>query len=361
MNSRTTHRLITLGLFLALVAAPAFATAASTDAESEGPAADRKSLAGSFVVFEPGAAGAACWAPSVVQTLCFRTESFTDDFEYVESLWLSLPSAWGVIDVTVSGSPSCDVGSFGSFSWSYDTPPYEVRIDHQRTMYLADHCTAVYCVDVATAPGSGDEHVSWYWAGDTYGSPPHNPCSDDGYTPSGQAACDESVLPRAAIPDCSAFGQLEGTIRDVFTAGPTCTPARAAIAPDGITAPADGSGSYGPVFLADGSYDVTASADGFDDATATSVSLVAGTITTQDFDLVRPVMDVSPPSFDTTVPLSSTADETLTLDNIGYIPPLDWSIAELPPVESASPLSQPAEASPIRVEPELAAEMQSRG
>ena len=76
---------------------------------------------------------------------------------------------------------------------------------------------------------------------------------------------------------------------------------------------------------------MTASADGFDDATATSVSVVAGTITTQDFDLVRPVVDASPTSFETTVPLSSSADETLTLVNIGYVPPLDWSIAELPP------------------------------
>jgi len=45
-------------------------------------------------------------------------------------------------------------------------------------------------------------YVSWYWDGDNYGNPPHNPCSNDGYTPSGMSACDEANYSRAYIPYC---------------------------------------------------------------------------------------------------------------------------------------------------------------
>jgi len=361
MNSRTTHRLITIGLSLALCALPATVSATPTDTESVQPTENLKSLGGSFVAFEPDGGGSACWTPSTSQILCFRAESFTDDWEYVENLWMLFPAGWVVSDVVVSGTPSCDSGGIGSFSWSFHTPSYEINIDQQRTMNSTDHCTVTYCVDVTTGAGSGDVLVSWYWAGDDYGSTPHFPCSDDGYTPSGETTCDESTLPQASIPDCSAFGQLQGTISDVFTGGPTCTSASATIEPGSVVAPADGSGDYGPVFLTDGSYDVTASASGFDDTTVPSVSVVSGTITTQDFDLVRPVLDATPASFDVTAPVSTSTDETLALSNLGYVPALDWSISELPPTETANPLSKPSDAATVRVEPELDAQMRSRG
>jgi hypothetical protein len=357
MNSRTTHRLITIGLSLALCALPVTASAGTNDSESFQPADNLKSLGGSFVTFDPAGGGSACWTPATSQVLCFRSESFTDDYEYVENLWMLFPSDWAVSDVSVSGSPSCNSGGIGSFAWSFHTPSYEINIDQQRTMGFTDHCTVVYCVDVVTGAGSGDALVSWYWFGDDYGSAPHFPCSDDGYTPSGQSACDESLLPQASIPDCSTLGELQGTIADPLTGGPTCTSARATIEPGPVVAPADGSGDYGPVVLAEGTYDVTASADGFDDMTATSVSVLAGTITTLDFSLYRPVLDAAPTTFDVTMPVSTSTDETLALSNLGYIPPLDWSIAELPPTEAVNPFSKPADAASVRVEPELDAQM----
>ncbi|HSN57354.1 MAG TPA: S8 family serine peptidase, partial [Candidatus Sulfomarinibacteraceae bacterium] len=355
MRGRTVGSIV---LRAGLVAVVATATSA---AATGSPAAAPKSLAGSFVVFDPSAGGAACWSPSTSQTLCFRTESFTTDWEYVENLWLMLPADWTVTNVAVAGSPSCDSGSFGAFSWSFHTPSYEVDIDQRRNMSTTDHCVAHYCLEVTTGSGSGDALVSWFWDGDGYGNPPHWPCSADGYTPSGQSACDQAVQPRAAIPDCSSFGSLEGTIRDAATGGPTCAPAVAAIEPGGLSAPADGSGAFGPVFLADGSYDVTASAAGYDDASVTAVAVVVGVVTTQDFDLLRPILEALPASFEVSLAVSSSDDETLGIGNLGSSPALDWSLRELPPTEAASPFSGTTPAAGMAVEPELAAAMDSRG
>jgi len=44
--------------------------------------------------------------------------------------------------------------------------------------------------------------VPWYWQSSVYGSPPYYPCSSDGYTPSGQPACDESITPPSYIGRC---------------------------------------------------------------------------------------------------------------------------------------------------------------
>jgi PKD repeat protein len=106
-----------------------------------------------------------------------------------------------VTDVYVQGTPVCDSGAtWGTFSWSFETSPYEVNIDHARYQTTSDHCTAYYCVDVTSAPAGAAAPVSWYWAGDEYGSTPHHPCSDDGYTPPGQSTCDEAVNPQALVP-----------------------------------------------------------------------------------------------------------------------------------------------------------------
>ncbi|HSL17696.1 MAG TPA: S8 family serine peptidase [Methylomirabilota bacterium] len=355
MRGRTVGSIVLCAGLVAVLATPASA------ADTGSPAAAPKSLAGSFVVFDPSAGGAACWAPSTSQTLCFGAESFTTDWEYAYYLILNLPTDWTVVDIAVAGSPVCDSGSFGSFSWWSYGGVNEPLIEHYRYMSPTDHCTAFYCIEVTTGSGSGDALVSWYWDGDGYGGTPHYPCSDDGFTPSGMEACDQSVQPRAAIPDCSSFGSLEGTIRDAATGGPTCAPAVAAIEPGGLSAPADGSGAYGPVFLSDGLYDVTASAPGYDDLTAPGVAVVAGVITTQDFDLGRPVLEALPTSFDVSLAVSSSGDETLGIGNLGSSPALDWSLRELPPTETANPFSGTAPEPGVAVEAELAAAMDSRG
>jgi uncharacterized repeat protein (TIGR01451 family) len=347
---------------LSTVVLPVWVMAATPDTDAGTDDIGLKSLGGSFVVFDVSSGGAPCWESGTSQTLCFRAESFTDDWEYVENLWLRFPSDWTVSSVYVGGSPSCDNGSVGSFAWSFETEPYEINIIQQWAMNSLDHCTVHYCVDVTSGAGSGDQLVSWYWAGDDWGSGPHHPCSDDGYTPSGQDACDESSEPQAVISDCSTFGTLEGTISDAYTSGPTCTTASVAIDPGGATAVADGAGDYGPVHLATGDYDLTASADGFVSAAAPSVPVVAGTITTQDFDLLRPVAGASPTGFDVTVPVDDGGDETLTVSNLGYDPTLDWSLRELPPAASASPLTTTSgEGGSVRIEPELQDQLRADG
>ncbi len=360
MSPRTVNPLNRIVLACLLCTLPIGALAGPPSNDAADAPGELKSLGGSFVVFDSNAGGSACWAQATAETLCFRSESFTDDFEWAENLWLRLPSDWTVTDVSVAGSPSCDSGSVGSFSWSFHTASYEINLDQRRTMDPTDHCTVSYCVDVTTGAGGGDVLVSWYWDGDGYGDTPHWPCSDDNYTPSGEDACDESVLPQAVIPDCLTFGQLEGTISGLPFPGPTCTPARVTINPGSIVAPADGAGDYGPVFLTDGIYDVTASADGYDDVAVTGISVLPQTITIVDFNLLRPALDVTPTSVETTVATGVSADEILSLSNLGYVPPLDWTVTELPPI-AANPLSKSPKAGSVKVEPELEAQMRSRG
>jgi len=91
----------------------------------------------------------------------------------------------------------------GTFSWSFQTSPYEVNISHSRYQAYTDHCVAYYCFDVVAGTGSPDALESWYWDGDGYNYAPHNPCSSDGYTPSGQNPCDDSTLPQASVPPCA--------------------------------------------------------------------------------------------------------------------------------------------------------------
>ncbi|MGB9724338.1 MAG: hypothetical protein ACPL7G_10635 [Chloroflexia bacterium] len=167
------------------------------------PSAGIDSLSGSFVAFDPSVGGDTCYLPGATQTFCFRAESFTNDWGYVYNLWQRFPADWTVTNVYVQGTPSCDSGSFGSFSWSFQTAPYEVNIYHPRYQATTDHCTAYYCFEVTAGSGTPDALESWYWDGDDYGSPPYNPCSSDGYTPAGQNACDEAINPQASVPPCT--------------------------------------------------------------------------------------------------------------------------------------------------------------
>ncbi len=177
------------------------------------------SLSGSAVILATGAQD--CFSPAGSQTFCFQADSYTNDWEYVDYLWLKFPDGWTVTNVALSGTPSCtSSGTWEAFSWSlYNGTTNEVLILHPRRQAPTDHCTATYCVTVTPggAPIVGDAQVSWYWDGDGYGSPPHWPCSSDGYTPAGQAACDEAVNPPVAVPPCTGVN-LEAS----STAGQGC-------------------------------------------------------------------------------------------------------------------------------------------
>ena len=177
------------------------------------------SLSGSNVTFDPTAGGAACYVPNTAQTFCFRSESYTNSWEYVYNNWLKFPSDWVVSNVYVQGSPVCNTGTWGSFSWSFQTSPYEVNISQSRYQSSTDHCTATYCVDLTPTGIANEGPTSWYFDGDGYGGTPHNPCSSDGYTPTGQNACDEMINPVAAVPICDLVPQVIITPEEITTSG----------------------------------------------------------------------------------------------------------------------------------------------
>lgn len=190
-----TGLVLVMSLLLSATSIPGGGSLTGSAPAAVAPDGDIDSLSGSNVVFDPTGG----YPPHV----CFTAESFTADWEYVYSLWLEFPEDWVVDNVTLSGTPSCDGGgSWGTFSWSFETSPYEITISHPRYQAAADHCVATYCVDLSQAPMSSYVEISWYWSGDGYGSAPHHPCSSDGYTPPSMAGhpCDEAVLPPAFIP-----------------------------------------------------------------------------------------------------------------------------------------------------------------
>ncbi|HNQ77668.1 MAG TPA: putative Ig domain-containing protein [Acidobacteriota bacterium] len=164
-----------------------------------------ESLSGSYVSFDP-ANGDDCWFPGTVHNFAFTTVSSTTDWEYVYNLWLRFPADWTVTNVAVVGTPACSSGgSFGTMSWS-SVSSNEINIIHSRYQATTDTCTVTYLVTVTTGAAGPDAPVSWFWDGDGYGSAPHNPCSSDNYTPSGQSACDQATNPPATVPACSLSG-----------------------------------------------------------------------------------------------------------------------------------------------------------
>jgi len=162
------------------------------------------SLSGSNVTFDPTAGGDSCYAPGAPQTLCFKSETYSPDWEYSYNNWIKFPSDWIVSNVNVQGTPVCDSGgTWGAFDWSFQTSPYEINVYHPRYHASSgDHCLATYCVDVTPAANANPAGISWYFDGDGYASVPHNPCSSDGYTPASQSTCDEMVNPLAEVPVC---------------------------------------------------------------------------------------------------------------------------------------------------------------
>ncbi len=107
-----------------------------------------ESLSGSYVAFDPSVGGDTSYCPGMPQTFCFRAHTFTGDWEYVYNVWLKFPTDWTVSNVYVTGTPACTGGgTWGSFSWSFETSPYEVNISHPRYQATQDECVAYYCVE----------------------------------------------------------------------------------------------------------------------------------------------------------------------------------------------------------------------
>ncbi len=166
------------------------------------PVSGIQSLSGTNVTFDPTAGGAPGFEPGVPTTLCFESNVYSPDWEYVYDTWLKFPTDWTITNAYLSGTPTCDNGSWAdNFEVYWETEPYEIDITHTAyTSSAGSHCVAEYCVDAT--PGTSAGLVSWYYDGDGYADPPHHPCSSDVYTPASMAAypCDESVNPQASIP-----------------------------------------------------------------------------------------------------------------------------------------------------------------
>lgn len=164
-----------------------------------------ESLSGTYVAFDP-ANGDDCWLPGTVHNFAFTAQSYTGDWEYVYNIWLKFPLDWSVTNVVVMGTPACSSGTWGTFSWSFQSGTNEINIYHPRYQSSTDSCSATYLVTVTTGAAGPDAPVSWFWDGDGYGGTPHWPCSSDNYTPSGQSACDQATNPPATVPACSLSG-----------------------------------------------------------------------------------------------------------------------------------------------------------
>jgi hypothetical protein len=155
------------------------------------------SIAGSYMTFDPELSGDTCYAPSKPQTFCFRSETYTSDYEHVLGQSLRFPEGWIVTDVRVEGAATCNEGLFGSFTWGFGDTQNEVNIYHQRQQGTMDHCVVTYCLDVMPDRADNLAEVAWKFAGDNFGNQPHSTCSTDG-----AYSCSQSSQPPAMIPAC---------------------------------------------------------------------------------------------------------------------------------------------------------------
>lgn len=294
---------------------PADGTAPSGAVPAPDAASPVNSLAGSNVVFDP-TAGDGCY-PGCVTPFCFRAETVTDDWEYVYNLWVKFPTSWTVHDAYLWDTPACTGGgTWGPFSWSFETSPYEVNISHPRYQAATDDCVATYCFDVT--PGSPGD-ISWYYDGDGYGSAPHHPCSWDQYTPGSMSdqPCDEAVNLPADVPFCCAY------------LPPPCTTATVSIDPGHLQVAVDpATGRYGPVLLNAGNYTVEVSASGYSTKVVT-VTIVDELTTTADVILDRPAAAVAPTAIAASAPPNSPVTVPITVSNWGLVP-LEYQVLEIP-------------------------------
>ena len=111
---------------------------------------------------------------------------------------------------------------------------------------------------------------------------------------------------------------------------PPCNEATVTVQPGGVVALVDPlTGFYGPLAIPEGVFTVTAAADGFQPVQVTGVHIVNGTITTQDFDLEAPVIEIDPTHFlGQAAPVGEMITTTLTISNTGRVA-LEWEIWEL--------------------------------
>ncbi len=287
------------------------------------PAGQPKSLSGSYVAFDPSVGGETCYTPGAAGTFCFRAESLTTDWEYRYNVWQKFPADWNVSSVYVQGTPSCTGGgTWGTFSWSFETPPYEVNIYHPAYHAYTDDCVGYYCFDATAGAGPADAGVSWYWDGDGYNNVPHHPCSSDSYTPASMSTepCDEAVNPLATVPVCGAAGipwLSESPFVGTLVAG-ECVDVTVTFDSTGL-AP----GSYG------GSLEVSSNDPDPGPGNGTDLVIVGVELIVAEGG--PPNINVDPLSLVSIQDPNTTTQQTLTVANTGG-EDLTWAIVEEPTV-----------------------------
>jgi hypothetical protein len=135
-------------------------------------------------------------------------------------------------------------------------------------------------------------------------------------------------------PPSPSSGWLEGMIIDAETPtpAPVCAPASLTIQPPGLTYWSDpGTGHYGEIEVHEGNPQVFVGAFGYAPLDPVTVSIVAGIVTTQDFHLERPVVDLPWNSFHAVAPVGSVTVGSLSIANAGH-QPLTWTLTEPTPL-----------------------------
>lgn len=180
---------------------------ANSDALINPPPPIIQSISGSLITFDNTAGHPGAYVPGVPTTLYFKSDVYTNDYEWLENTWLKFPTDWTITDVTVAGTPTCDsgTGAWGNFQLLWENQPYGIKIQHSAIMATMDHCTATYAIQLTPGAADGTVLVSWYFAGDTGpdgAMNPHYVCSNDRYTPGSMGAfiCVEGEKPQASIP-----------------------------------------------------------------------------------------------------------------------------------------------------------------
>jgi uncharacterized repeat protein (TIGR01451 family) len=249
------------------------------------------------------------------------------------------------VDTTVAVETTLDFWSFeqtecGGGSCGYDDRLVEVSLDGGATWDT-----------VWSSPGP---EMQWYPAGvdltpyrgllrvrfrfDTY---------DDLYNDFFGWMVDDVVL-AACIPE--DLGWLDGSVMDseLGDTEPPCTGAVVQVEPGGVEIPVRDDGTYGPSMLISGTYTLTATAPGFSVETAI-VDITTDMTTTQDFNLWRPVIEVTPTDLiSITGYVGYTETYPLVISNNGHLP-LDFEIYELAPPAAAVEAARSYRPSPAAV------------
>ncbi len=168
---------------------------------------------------------------------------------------------------------------------------------------------------------------------------------------------------RPAQPDA---GWLDGYVMDSETGGvePTCSNALVHVEPDGLDVPVDPVTGYYRTEVTSGTHTLTATAPGYSHGTA-GLTITTGLTATQDFDLRRPVIAVTPTNF---IPVTAYVNQEtiyqLDIHNDGHLP-LDFDILEIPlmtpPASDGPQILSTWLQGDVQVDPQVLAELDAEG